>query len=237
MADSEISINLPKTFHQRVNSIDTSIAQRSAVDPILTIWGEWKASHERRHAYCRKQQELETKVLCIAGGFPLLRLKLPEDRALVLQSFEQIEKIFEAPELANLRNFAKAELERLQNRWDHLAEHHGYTQAFAAEINAAEEETALAKNLVYTPAKTITGIAAKLHCIIGIHDAFCDESPAPWPELLELLEDLIRLGSADEFAPATCGCSMNHADETFSELIISSGNCAVDFNSSKKPFD
>ncbi len=46
-----------------------------------------------------------------------------------------------------------------------------------------------------------------------------------------------RLGGVDEFEPVSCGSNMNHADEALGELVVSSSNGAVDFQSAKHPFD
>ncbi|MEN3145552.1 peptidase dimerization domain-containing protein [Ochrobactrum sp. WV_118_8] len=45
------------------------------------------------------------------------------------------------------------------------------------------------------------------------------------------------LGGVDEFEPVSCGSNMNHADEALGELVVSSSNGAVDFQSAKHPFD
>lgn len=53
----------------------------------------------------------------------------------------------------------------------------------------------------------------------------------------DLLGPSIPLGGVDEFEPVSCGSNMNHADEALGELVVSSSNGAVDFQSAKHPFD
>jgi len=65
-----------------------------------------------------------------------------------------------------------------------------------------------------------------------------------WPLLQRMAIDLFGeeravqlLGGVDEFEPLSCGSNMNHADEALGELVVSSSNGAVDFQSAKHPFD
>jgi len=51
------------------------------------------------------------------------------------------------------------------------------------------------------------------------------------------IEYAVLLGGVDEFEPVSCGSNMNHADEALGELVVSSSNGAVDFQSAKHPFD
>ncbi|ANG96962.1 hypothetical protein A8A54_11040 [Brucella pseudogrignonensis] len=37
----------------------------------------------------------------------------------------------------------------------------------------------------------------------------------------------------NEFEPVSCGGNVNHADETIGELVVSSGNGSIDFQSAK----
>ena len=58
------------------------------------------------------------------------------------------------------------------------------------------------------------------------------------PALKALIRGVLDiLGGVDEFEPVSCGSNMNHADEALGELVVSSSNGAVDFQSAKHPFD
>ena len=48
---------------------------------------------------------------------------------------------------------------------------------------------------------------------------------------------MVVLGGVDKFEPVSGRCDMNHAEEAFGELIISSGDGAVDFQAAEEAFD
>jgi len=45
------------------------------------------------------------------------------------------------------------------------------------------------------------------------------------------------LGRVDEFEPVSGGCDVDHAHEAVGELIVASGDCAVDFLTTEHPLD
>ena len=49
--------------------------------------------------------------------------------------------------------------------------------------------------------------------------------------------EAVALGGVDKFEPVSGGGDVNHAEEAFGELIISSGDGAVDFQTAEEAFD
>lgn len=47
----------------------------------------------------------------------------------------------------------------------------------------------------------------------------------------------LSLGGVDEFEPISGGCYVDHAHEAVGELIVSGGNCAVDFQPAEHALD
>ena len=47
----------------------------------------------------------------------------------------------------------------------------------------------------------------------------------------------VMLGGVDKFEPASGGGDMDHAEEAFGDLVVSSGDGAVDFQATEEAFD
>ncbi len=122
------------------------LASNSACDPALVLWRDWQAAHLNTAALCRKQQRLETQ-LAEKIGFPRAEVHLPDEDVTVSVSWHgDIEELFgEAPELAELRAQAEADLAAHQARWD--AEDSAFTTparaAVAGDGNEASRDAAL----------------------------------------------------------------------------------------------
>lgn len=52
-----------------------------------------------------------------------------------------------------------------------------------------------------------------------------------------VLRGIFSLGGVDKFEPISGGGDMDHAEEAFGELVVSSGDGAVDFQVTEESFD
>ncbi|AIK41125.1 Uncharacterised protein [Brucella anthropi] len=83
-----------------------------------------------------------------------------------------------------------------------------------------------------------SGIIAMASMSVAMVLALRPRWPERWFGGLDKMYRLHKwLGGVDEFEPVSCGSNMNHADEALGELVVSSSNGAVDFQSAKHPFD
>lgn len=174
-------------------------ADHKSPDPALLAWQKWKTAALRTEALCHKQQRLETQ-LVREIGFPQTTLRLPGSvETLEIFSEETIEEICgSAPDMANLRARAEAELAAHQARWDVVDEQIGYSATKQAEVEAGEREQELVEALTATPATSLAGIAGKLDMIFHEGAIWEDDTEFPQPQIRSALRDLIRIAQAIE---------------------------------------
>lgn len=70
-----------------------------------------------------------------------------------------------------------------------------YRQAEQATERAADAEDQLALELSKADVTSVTGVAAKLHCVLQRGQPGPDFHEFPWPELRRMLDDLLNIGS------------------------------------------
>jgi hypothetical protein len=182
------------------------LAGNSTFDPTLVLWRDWQAAHLNRAALCRKQQRLETQ-LAKKIGFPFAEVHLPDEEIVSISWQGDVEELFgEAPELADLRAKAEADLAAHQARWDAEDMRIGYSAAKRAELAAADHEQELLEVLTATPATTLAGVAGKLDAILREGESFEECEEFPWPQVRSALVDLVCISQAllpDAFMPGS----------------------------------
>ncbi len=164
---------------------------RSNIDVVAGVAGGPCSGRE----FCRKQQRLET-ALIEAVGFPHVDIALPDQECVVAAfTMEEIDRQFgDAPERAKAKRTAKALLAERQAAWDALDDRIGYSRAKEAEEKAFTMQEQRLNDLFSQPARSVVGVAAKLHTVI----AMGEDSPGdefPWPQIRVAMADLLSRGS------------------------------------------
>jgi hypothetical protein len=113
---------------------------------------------------------------------------------LVQYPFAVTLSFIDAPRNAEAKVRAKAVLIVRQAAWDALDERLGYSRARQAEEEAFELQRERLNDVFANPARSISGVAAKLHAVLamgggGPGDEF------PWPQIRAAMTDLLSLGS------------------------------------------
>ncbi|KUM26755.1 hypothetical protein AU467_19720 [Mesorhizobium loti] len=195
MGSAMVTATLPLEDHSSAAAASVLADTRS--DPALTLWHEWQATYLRTAALCRKQQELETR-LVEAIGFPKADVELPDEGITVTVSCQgDLEDLFgDDPDFAELRARAEADLAASQARWDAEDRRIGYSAAKREELATADREDGLLETLTATPATTIGGVAGKLDAVLREGESAEDCTEFPWPQLRAALVDLARIGQA-----------------------------------------
>lgn len=220
MADSDNSRTLPVVTRRRllstsaawlaaqVGDVDAELYsaddQSDGGDPALMLWQVWWAAHEQVERYCRKQQRLETALIA-AVGFPHVDIALPDQDCVVAAfTMEEIDRRFgDVPENAKAKRTAKSVLAERQTAWDALDERIGYSRAKRAEEKASAMREQRLNDLISQSARSVAGVAAKLHAVIAMGEEHGDGDEFPWQQVRAVLSDLIRCGSG-RFGTAPC---------------------------------
>lgn len=140
------------------------------------------------------RQKVEAELLEIAGGFPVVELKLAgNDPPIVVQSLPGINRLANQLDAERLSE-ARAELRRRRKRWKDADQRWEYSAAVALEQELAEQAGISGRVMWITRPSSLTEVTAKLHCLIVMHDPDLKLEDPPWPELRTMLKDLVRLG-------------------------------------------
>ena len=80
-----------------------------------------------------------------------------------------------------------------RRRWKEADKLLGYGAAIAREHELAVEAGISGRVMEITTPRSLVEVAAKLHCLIIMHDPGLKFEDTPWPELRRLLRDVVRL--------------------------------------------
>lgn len=167
-------------------------------DPAVIAWLKWQAAHEETNQLCRRQQQLERK-LVEEVGFPRVAVGLLNGEQITVHSTGALRKLAEAdPEHGAGGGTALADLTAYQARWDSADMEIGYSEALRAESEAGERAMQLLKELSETPASSLAGVAAKLGAVLEEAQPSDEDPEFPWPLIRSALKDIVRLGGQDE---------------------------------------
>ncbi len=158
------------------------------------MWPRWYACHQQRLRATRLRQKLETELLTATGGTPTVELpRFGTDPVISVCSFADIDRPAAKLNTEQLIE-ARAELRRRRKRWRETDQCLGYSDAVAREQELAHQAGIAGRVMRITAPSSLLEVAAKLHCLIVMHDPRLKLDITPWPELRRLLKDLIRIG-------------------------------------------
>lgn len=215
MADSDNTTTLPSVTRRKQSARAqipmagqeitafrrNKLEAEQSTDPALIAWLKWQVAHAETNQLCRRQQQLERR-LVEEVGFPCVALEPRNGERITVHSTEALRKLAEAdPSLGAGDVTALANLVAHQARWDAADAEIGYSVALRAESEAGERAMDLLRKLSETPASFLTGVAAKLDAVLAEAQPSDDDPEFPWPLIRSALEDIVRLGGQEEPAP------------------------------------
>ena len=166
------------------------------------LWLNWYEVHQRLVHITRYQQKTESKVLAMAGAFPVLQIEIsPNERPVTVYTIAEINRLKSRVDPAQLAS-ARSLLRKRRERWNEADRKLGYSPALAFEHDLAEQEGRLSRILFLSKPRTIVEATAKLHCLMSTQDPGNKGKDAPWPELRKILLDLIEVelsGNGENF--------------------------------------
>lgn len=115
-----------------------------------------------------------------------------ETKPVIVQTPAEINQLASRLDVDQLSR-AKAELSQRRKRWKETDERLGYSAALALEKDLMQTIGISARVMWITPPSSLIEVAAKLHCVIVMHDPGLKLQDAPWPQLRTILKDLVRM--------------------------------------------
>ncbi len=163
-------------------------------DPVVSLWREWAALHERVQFLCHRQQELEVelaeRVDCLGT-----MVAIPGEEPVYVCSMEGLDRVVGArTDMAAIRKKVQAELAAKQAHFEAVAEEIGYFSGLRAEQEGFRRIKVLLDALATTPATSLAGVAGKLDAVLHEGEAWEEcSSDFPWPQIRSARDDLVRI--------------------------------------------
>ncbi|MEB2848317.1 hypothetical protein [Endobacterium cereale] len=183
-----------KVLLSRTSELEKS-PERNVPGPTSTarLWLNWYEANQRLARITKYQQQIESKVLALAGAFPVVRINVSADEpAVTVHSLADIDRLksrIDSTKLAAARSL----LRKRRESWNSADRELGYSPALAFEHDLAEQEQRLSRVLSLSKPKTSVEVAAKLHCLLSMQDPGNKFTDAPWADLRRILLDLIEV--------------------------------------------
>ncbi|NVD42806.1 hypothetical protein HT585_28425 [Ensifer sp. HO-A22] len=164
----------------------------SGPTPVREMWPRWYACHLQHVRATRLRQKLETKLLEVTGGAPIVELRIGTEQIVPVHSFADINRLSSELNAEQLSQ-ARVELRRRRKRWREADQRLECAAAITREQELAHQAGIAGRVMRITAPSSLTEVTAKLHCLIAMQDPGLKLDVAPWPELRRLLRDLIRM--------------------------------------------
>lgn len=167
-------------------------------DPLVALWREWREAHTALTRLCRRAQRLE-RALAERVGYP--RVLVPMERVdgspVHAADARDIDRLLGTePETRASRARLKRELAAARVLWDAEAQACGLTAAVAGEHAAGQRVDAVLRAAAVAPARSLTGVIAKLAIAAEWSEAEPEPDGYPWTFLHSALAALIPLADA-----------------------------------------
>ncbi|WP_180355927.1 hypothetical protein [Aliirhizobium smilacinae] len=157
------------------------------------LWLNWYDIHQRLASITRYQQKLESRVLAMAGAYPVVQIEISkEEPLLTVYSLAEIDRLKARVDPKALAS-ARSLLRKRRDSWNSADRRLGYSPALAFEHDLAQQEQVMSRVMSLSKPKTIVEVTAKLHCLLSMQDPGNKCLDAPWIELRRMLLDLVEV--------------------------------------------
>lgn len=157
------------------------------------LWLNWYEAHQQLAHIRKYQQQIEPKMLTVAGAFPVVQIQISAgEPAITVFSLAEIDRLklrISVEKLAAARSL----LRKRREAWNSADREVGYSSALAFEHNLADHEKMLSRILFLSKPKSTVEVAAKLHCLLTMEDPRNELADAPWRNLRQMLLDLVEV--------------------------------------------
>lgn len=175
--------------------LKAALSEQRDIDPLIPMWQEWRETFAASKRLCREAQRLE-RHLVETIGVPRVQVPVndPERSSVSVTDPAQIDHLLgRTPTTRSLRSRLKSDLAAAQARWDAEAAAIGLTSAVQREAAADRRVDELLKAASRTPARSITGVIAKLAIATEWSELEPEADGYPWDFIRGVLSDLTTL--------------------------------------------
>jgi hypothetical protein len=194
-----IALNTARPTHTiacvPVAALPPANADAAKADPLIALWQDWRATHDRVQELSQRLQDLEVALAEQFDTFGTI-VPVPGGPPARVYSVSDLHCLFgDRPDMVEIRSQAERELAAKQADFDSVSEELGYFPTMQAEQAAFTKAKVLLDQMIETQATSLAGVAAKLDAVARWGEAW-DERPKefPWPQVRSAHADLVRMG-------------------------------------------
>lgn len=169
---------------------DLPLRSVSGPTHVKELWPKWWDLHQKRLVAERQCRRLEARLLKLVGSRPSVTIEI-ESGSLTSSTFGEIRAVDRRVGV-QAAAAASAELRRRRREWNAVDKRLGYSASATQVQDIACVEGIAGRVLISLQPYYIHEIAAKIHCMLVMHDPALKKEEMPWPYLRRMLRDLIQ---------------------------------------------
>ncbi len=229
MADSENSRTLPEISIEKnartspnADSVPTVITRRNLLSytarilqhrftdmpprtergpaPVREIWLRWWSLHQQHFRQSRRVRTLRDRLLADLDGYPSVAIDgLEGEPPQIATTYAEIRHLSSRIGARRV-DAALSTLRQRRRAWKEADARIGYSAALRRERELDRSASISSNVLLLMPPSCLMEVAAKLHCLLALHDPRLEHQHEPWLHLRRMLREIVELRQRPDYS-------------------------------------
>ncbi|TCQ13014.1 hypothetical protein [Rhizobium sp. PP-CC-3G-465] len=179
-----------QVLHQRFTDLPPRTEAGPA--PVREIWLRWWSLHQQYLRQSRRVRTLRDRLLADLDGYPSVAIDgLEGEPPQIATTYAEIRHLSSRIDAGRL-DAARSTLRQRRQAWKKADARIGYSAAVRRERNLDRSAGISANVVLLMPPSSLMEVAAKLHCLLVLHDPRLIHGHEPWPQLRRMLKELVE---------------------------------------------
>ncbi|PYE25687.1 hypothetical protein C8J32_1033 [Rhizobium sp. PP-CC-3A-592] len=167
--------------------------------PVREIWLRWWSLHQQHLRQSRRVRKLNDRLMEDLDGYPSVAIDgLEGESPYVATTYAEIRHL-SSKIGAGRANAARSTLRQRRQAWKKADARIGYSAALRRERDLDRSAGISANVVLLMPPSSLMEVAAKLHCLLELHDPRLRHEHEPWLQLRRLLKELVELRQRPDY--------------------------------------
>lgn len=159
--------------------------------PVREIWLRWWSLHQRHLRQSRRVRKLNDRLLEDLEGYPSVAIDgLEGEPPHVAITYAEIRHLSSKISASRV-DAARSTLRQRRRAWKKADARIGYSAAVRRERDLDRSAGISANVVLLMPPSSLMEVAAKLHCLLVLHDPRLRHEHEPWLQLRRMLKELV----------------------------------------------
>ncbi|PYE21995.1 hypothetical protein C8J32_1163 [Rhizobium sp. PP-CC-3A-592] len=179
-----------QVLHQRFTDLPPRTEAGPA--PVREIWLRWWSLHQQHLRQSRRVRTLRDRLLADLDGYPSVAIDgLVGEPPQIATTYAEIRHLSSRIDAGRL-DAARSTLRQRRQAWKKADARIGYSAAVRRERDLDRSAGISANVVLLMPPSSLMEVAAKLHCLLVLHDPRLIHGHEPWPQLRRMLKELVE---------------------------------------------